>query len=340
MSSEFDASIPGAHTIDTRSSQLTGVNFEIISVTDTGPGETPTVTYTITEDDGDPISLDDMDRVRFIVAGPTTDFAEYWSEAGGLDSVDNGDGTYSYSLETPIPVNATGSYGIGIEGRKVADLDEEHTEVRDTAYNDVYYFAVTDSKAVPRRTIVSQENCDSCHEELFLHGGNRKNVEYCAFCHIPSESDEEERTAETMPPDTIDLKYMVHRIHLGEEQGEPYVLAGHGGRLVDFSEVRYPGDLRNCVACHIDDSYTLPLASGVLPTSVSQEGELLWTKPPVTSVCSSCHDSEATAAHAELQTTESGVESCAICHGEGKESDVATVHGDIHYSDNVLHGLD
>ncbi|UCD44232.1 MAG: OmcA/MtrC family decaheme c-type cytochrome, partial [Candidatus Bathyarchaeota archaeon] len=260
MSSEFDASIPGAHTIDTRSSKLTGVNFEIISMSNTDPGETPTVTYRITDDDGDVISFDEMDRVRFIVAGPTTEFAEYWSEAGGLESVDNGDGTYSYTLENPIPADATGSYGIGIEGRKVVDLDEEHTEVRDTAYNDVYYFAITDSAAVPRRTIVSQENCDSCHEELSLHGGNRKNVEYCAFCHIPSESDEQERTEETLPPNTIDLKYMVHRIHLGEEQGEPYILAGHGERLVDFSEVRYSGDLRNCVACHVDDSYKLPLA--------------------------------------------------------------------------------
>jgi len=305
-------------------------------VTSTAPGEYPVVTYTITEDDGDPIDIADMDRVRFVIAGPTTDFAEYWRDNGGLGSVDMGNGEYSYTLADPVPVNATGSYGIGIEGRKVTDIDAEHEGVRDLAYNDVYYFAVTDSAAVPRRTIVSQESCDSCHEELSLHGGNRKNVEYCAFCHIPSESDESERAADNMPPVTIDLKYLVHRIHLGEEQEDPYIVAGHGGSLVDFSEVLYPGDLRNCEACHVDDSYTLPLASGVLPTVVTEAGELVSTTPPVTSVCSSCHDSEAVAAHAELQTTESGVESCAVCHGEGKDLDVAEVHGDIHYSENTL----
>ena len=334
LGSEFDASIPGAHVIEESAPSLSGVNFEILSVTNTAPGEYPVVTYTITEDDGDPIEIADMDRVRFVIAGPTTDFAEYWGDNGGLDSVDNGDSTYSYTLENPIPVNATGSYGIGIEGRMAVDLDEEHTGVRDTAFNDIYYFAVTDSAAVPRRTIVSQENCDSCHEELSLHGGNRKNVEYCAFCHIPSETDEAVRLEGT--PVTIDLKYLVHRIHLGEEQGEPYIVYGYRSSIHDFSEVRYPGDLRNCKACHDDDSYMLPLASGVLPTVVTEAGEVVSSTSPVTSVCASCHDSEAVAAHAELQTTESGVESCAVCHGEGKELDVATVHGGIHYSENTV----
>jgi OmcA/MtrC family decaheme c-type cytochrome len=336
IGSEFDISIPGAHTISTSSSLLKGVNFEILSIKNTAPGENPVVTYTITENDGDPINLGDMDRVRFVVAGPTTDFAGYWREDGGLDSIDNGDGTYSYTLENPIPLNATGSYGIGIEGRTVVDLDDEHVEVRDTAYNDILYFAVTDSKAVPRRAIVSQENCDSCHLELSIHGDNRKNIEYCAFCHIPSETDEEVRPEEEMPPVTIDLKNMIHAIHLGEEQDEPLIIYGHRGSIHNFSEVRYPGDLRNCAACHIDDSYTLPLADGVLPTVVTQEDEIVSTTPPVTSVCTSCHDSEAVAAHAELQTTEAGVESCAICHDEGKESDIATVHSGIHYSNNTL----
>ena len=338
--SDFDTSIPGAHVIDTSSPQLAGVNFEILSVTDTAPGEYPVVTFTITEDDGDPIDIADMNRVRFIVAGPTTDFAEYWSETGGLDSTDNGDDTYSYTLENPIPADAEGSYGIGIEGRMAVDLDEEHTGVRDAAFNDVYYFAVTDSVAVPRRTIVSQENCDSCHGELSLHGGNRKSAEYCAYCHTPNETDEIVRPEEEMPPVTIDLKYMIHRIHLGEEQDEDLIIYGYRGSLHDFSEVVYVGDLRNCEACHVDDSYTLPLPSGVLPTVVYEAGEVVSTTPPVTSVCSSCHDSEAVAAHAELQTTDSGVESCAVCHGEGKESDVAVVHGGIHYSDNtVLEGV-
>jgi hypothetical protein len=56
----------------------------------------------------------------------------------------------------------------------------------------------------------------------------------------------------------------------------------------------------------------------------------------VTSACTSCHDSEAVDAHAELQTKELGVESCAVCHGEGKELEVITVHDGIYYSNNTL----
>lgn len=336
MGAEFDTSIPGAHMIDEESSLLTGVIFEILSVTDTAPGEYPTVTYTIKNNAGDIISLEDMDRVRFVVAGPSTDFTEYWRENGGLDSVDNGDDTYSYTIENPIPADAEGSYGIGIEGRTVVDIDEDRTGVRDTAFNEVFYFAVTDSAAVSRRTIVSQENCDSCHNGLSLHGGGRLNVQYCGFCHMPSESDEEVRPEDEMPPMTIDFKYMIHAIHLGEERDEDLIIYGYRGSLHNYSAVVYPGDLRDCAACHVDDSYALPMASGVLPTKVYENGTLVSSTPAATSACTACHDSDATMAHAELMTTDAGVESCAVCHGTGHDFDVVTAHDTIHYADLVM----
>ena len=336
---DFDISIPGAHMIDEESSLLTGVVFEILSVTDTAPGEYPTVTYTIKNNAGDNIPIEDMNRVNFVVAGPSTDFTESWRESGGLDSVYNGDGTYSYTITNPIPADAEGSYGIGIEGRTVVDIDEERTEVRDTAFNDVFYFAVTDSSAVPRRTVVSQEGCDSCHFGLSLHGGNRKNVQYCSFCHIPSETDEAVRPEDAMPPETIDFKYMIHRIHQGEEQDEALIIYGYRGSLHDFSEVVYPGDLSDCAKCHVDDSYALPLASGVLPTEVYEGGTLVSSTPAATSVCSSCHDSDATAAHADVMTTDAGEESCAVCHGTGRDLDVVEVHDIIHYGDLILTGF-
>jgi hypothetical protein len=43
-------------------------------------------------------------------------------------------------------------------------------------------------------------------------------------------------------------------------------------------------------------------------------------------VCGACHDSDAAAAHIDVQTSTHGAESCAVCHGPGKEWNVALVH--------------
>ena len=142
-----------------------------------------------------------------------------------------------------------------------------------------------------------------------------------------------------MPPETIDFKYMIHRIHLGEEQDEDLIIYGYRGSLHDFSEVIYPGDLTDCATCHVDESYALPLASGVLPTTVYENGTLVSSTPAATSVCSSCHDSDATASHAEVMTTDAGEESCAVCHGTGHDFDVVEVHDTIQYGDLIMIGF-
>jgi OmcA/MtrC family decaheme c-type cytochrome len=330
MTKEFDKSVPGAHAIDTRSSQLPGTNIDIISVSNVGPGMKPIITYSIKNDAGQTISLADMNTLTFMVAGPNTDYAVYWSESNAhKSSVDNGDGTYTYTMTTALPADATGSWSIGVEGRTSINIDDGSggtIAVRDPSINEVYPVAVTGSKAEPRRTIVSQEKCDSCHEELYLHGGNRLSVEYCSFCHMPMETDESMRPAEAMPPMTIDLKYMIHNIHLGEEQSEPLIIYGHGGSLNNFSNIIYPANLQDCDKCHVGESYELPLASGVLPTTVKEAGVVVSVTPATKSVCVACHDSAAVGAHADLATTAAGVETCGICHGAGKEFDVAVVH--------------
>jgi hypothetical protein len=48
--------------------------------------------------------------------------------------------------------------------------------------------------------------------------------------------------------------------------------------------------------------------------------------PPETAACVSCHTAPATAVHAEVNTSSSGAESCATCHGTGKSIAVEAVH--------------
>jgi OmcA/MtrC family decaheme c-type cytochrome len=132
------------------------------------------------------------------------------------------------------------------------------------------------------------------------------------------------------------LKELIHKIHRGEDlEHQPYLVYGFGSApknytANDFGDVRFPGDLRDCEKCHTPGTQLLPLPAGLLPTLetvVSAGSELVvGSIPPITSACTSCHDSEAAAAHADTNTSGSGAEACAVCHGEGSVEAVSEVH--------------
>ncbi len=85
----------------------------------------------------------------------------------------------------------------------------------DQAQDDTLAFAVTDATAVPRRHVVEDYNCESCHTNLSLHGENRNNPQYCVTCHRPDADDSSQRAAGDTPQ-SIHFKYMIHKIHRGE----------------------------------------------------------------------------------------------------------------------------
>jgi OmcA/MtrC family decaheme c-type cytochrome len=129
---------------------------------------------------------------------------------------------------------------------------------------------------------------------------------------------------------------MIHKIHRGEDlQRQPYIVYGFGAApknygANDFGEVRFPGDLRDCETCHATGTQLLPLDAGLLPTVqstiVGGVEQVTGHVAPITNACTSCHDSDAVAAHAETNTTASGAEACAVCHGEGAVAAVSVVH--------------
>jgi OmcA/MtrC family decaheme c-type cytochrome len=313
---EYDWSIRGAHTVLYKSVQLPGVVFKFIDIKNTKPGDKPTVTFSVGGKNGfyDPA---DMNRVRLVLSGPNDDFDFYVEETVDSAAVANGD-NWDYTFTTPLPMDAKGSYTVSMEGRVDVDVNMgiEVSGERDYAQNPLMAFAVTDDSPMPRRTIVDNEKCESCHSSLSLHGGNRTQAQYCVTCHKPD-------LVDIAPvPESVNQKWMIHKIHRGADLENGYVVIRSRGTY-DFSHFEYPGDLRNCEMCHVNNSQQLPLPAGLLPQITPN---FWWEEiEPEASACLGCHDSDSAAVHAYSNTAFFG-EACSTCHGEGKSASVDKVH--------------
>ena len=342
---EFDASVVGAHVIPNDSKQLRGVKFAIVSVTDTKPGSKPTVTFSIKDRNDKPIDPKDLNSLSLVMAGPTTDYAQMWSESLVISATistkakDAGSGNYSYTFTNAIPADAKGSFAMSMQGYintsiKKADGStlmgadgKTPLVVRDVGYNPVFYFGVTDAKAVARRLVVDLNDCNKCHHDLgnpsglSIHGGSRMNPEFCVFCHNPNATDEAMRPADKGTPVSIEFDYLIHSIHKGDQRTTPFVVYGFGNSVNDFSEVAYPGDLSHCSKCHLPNANLLPLKK-TLPLTVTQKGAVVSVTQPITAVCSGCHDNVPAKAHFGLMTNGS-TETCVVCHAEGRVAAVS-----------------
>jgi OmcA/MtrC family decaheme c-type cytochrome len=356
------AGITEKHLIDALDPAVPLVDVALLSVAYAAPGEQPIVTFTVTVG-GVPrdLTVQPLTSLRAAISGPNSDYASYWQTtingsgaSGTLALVDATTGTHTYTFpaSAAIPLTATGSYTVSMEG-----YWQPAGQPRSAALSPSLAFAVTDATAVPRRVVADNDGCNACHRDVQGHGGGRKGVQYCIVCHNPNNPNDERAPhveGATVALNTVDMKVMIHKIHAGEDLTEPYVLGGFptpnatnpNGTQVDFGEVRFPGILSNCANCHADGTWRLPVADGVLPSRMEVRTciedpaadadsycspanftvSAFSLVPPETAVCTSCHDSQETFAHATVMTTPTGAESCATCHGPGAMWDVDFVH--------------
>jgi OmcA/MtrC family decaheme c-type cytochrome len=170
---------------------------------------------------------------------------------------------------------------------------------------------------------VDLDKCNKCHDKLQLHGNNRNQIQACVVCHNPVTTDSSRRPAAANPAESVDFKLMIHKLHTGEELNFDYTVYGFGGTPINFNEVRFPGDRRNCAACHVGNTYAVPLPSTATPVTTPRN---FWEPTrPTAAACLACHDSTEAAAHAFVNTASFG-ESCAVCHKEDAEFAVSRVH--------------
>ncbi len=346
--------------------------FNIVSVTDTLPGDTPSVTISVTDPTNGDAAYDlhadeafttcafGASRLAVGLAWDTRDYANVGSQSSpglpvsmnplsacGGSSVDNGDGTFTVTSPVAIPAGVTGTLAATLEGHPAVEIDGSTARIAVT--NAIAYAAVTDMEPVARREVVDIEKCDQCHNQLSMHGNNRTDSpEVCATCHNGNVTDINRRagdcaTAFGTDDVSVDFKFMVHALHASGAIGTPYDVCGFGNRPVSL-DFHYPGKLQNCEGCHKADTYYPVDPSAVLGTTIDANDPTIFTDDlavsPNSSVCSSCHNSELAKVHmtqngGDFEATKtadgalisSGVESCQLCHGEGRSSDVKEAHG-------------
>jgi OmcA/MtrC family decaheme c-type cytochrome len=277
-------------------SVTTGVNVKIKSAS-IGKDGLITCRFTLTDSKGHGLDIDGVQTagttsVRFVAAyipAGRTQYVAYTTSVlragintnppqtvAGTDTggkfvlVDATTGTYEYTFGAKAPANfdAAATHSIGMQAER--DLAEYGIE-EVAGSDDVYTFVPNGSKVTQVRDLVNESSCNQCHNPISAHGGARQKMSYCVLCH----------TDQSTNPDTlntVDMKVFVHKLHRGSslpsvKAGNPYQIF-HRGAMVDYSDIAFPQDIRNCTTCH---------AAGTAQADN-------WKTNPSRAACGSCHD--------------------------------------------------
>jgi len=350
LNPEFDKSVPGAHVVPYESSKNPQLRLTIAGVQGMTAGGQPKVRFTIADKAG-PVAIADLDRVAILFAGPTGDYTQLISVShrfniqgsgakGTLTTNAVGDYTYAPDGYT-IPAGSVGTWSVALEARTKA-IQAGPQSIRFGANNpianvDLQSGTLGGGAPVERRTIVDEAKCDRCHGDLRIHGNLRTEVAYCAMCHNPWATDEMQRPGldpATNPPQSIDFRFMVHRIHRGSGLQNPFTVYGFGGTAHTYNGVHFPGNIEDCETCHKAGTQLLPVASTASPvvlnikgTPVPQDDAI---RGPAAAACTGCHDNRDAFVHTQLNSIIRNVdnwgEACGTCHGEGRDFAVSESH--------------
>ncbi len=297
---------PGGLAPDAREAHLTLLNnpaaqlfnLEILSVTLDSADEAPVVRIrarTGTLDTGavNPVaSVNNFQLLNVFLNGPNTGFLanggniKQIAKADLVDFVADGatPGEFTFKLPSTLRELVAGlgnpdvdSYTLSLRG----NYDPTPGAMPDNDRVDMLKnptFAFTAGEELKARAaIVDTNKCNNCHGDLRFHGGGTlaRSTEQCAMCHTATFDTRGRQGVSKIAGPTTSLRFstLIHRVHGNSLAEQPYVVYGYSATAphpqVDFSEVLYPGDLRDCTTCHVGNSYTLPLPLGTPPTQTA-----------------------------------------------------------------------
>ena len=246
--------------------------------------------------------------------------------AGHLQPSGDNDGVYTFTFTapttTPSKLDRTKSHKVGIWATRTVSASGETTA---TPANATFDFIPASGAAGQKFETVTDQACNACHGSLEAHD-RRTGTQLCKTCHAADQAGT--TYADPESGNTIDFRSLIHKIHRGEnlpsvKNGQPFFVVGFRQTYVDFSDVVFPRDIRECSVCH----------SGANADA--------WKTTPTQVACASCHDNVkfdssagttacgfgVTAPCNHLGGPQSSDASCAACHAAGSGvAPVDTVH--------------
>ena len=188
--------------------------FNILSVTDSNPGQMPKVVFSVT-DPANGAAYDIKTHPAFTSSAVSRmtvqigwDTADIHNTGSGSEfaatpaagqpisvnalstSFSNGDGTFTVVFTKPIPGSATGTGMAFLEGRMAAQDVTGAYSIQAPVKGAYKYFVITGTGIVPRRQMSDRNRCNTCHTVLTVHGNQRTDeLNGCVLCHNPNATD-------------------------------------------------------------------------------------------------------------------------------------------------------
>ncbi len=329
--------------------------FQILGVTNVGQGKVPSIKFKVTKADGT-TAYDIVNDKAFTTSGASLNINLAWDPAKDITNA-TADGTQPGLRSNSTPRRS--GYAVQMNIQQILAAAKTAGQASDGSYTIPFFTAspvattnlmvqmdghpkalppgVTDwTKSVnaaagmtvfytgtPRPRLVTQANCENCHNQLSFHGANRNgDPQGCTVCHNSSGGYADAGLG------TIAFGTFAHAIHVGSVE--------------EIGEVTYPQSLARCGTCHVPNTYYTARDGAVAVSTGSGTDQFNLTddtwSTATSATCSACHSGSSARAHmtqngglfdvvgGKTQNPSSATEACSVCHGPGRIADTVAAH--------------